>query len=210
MTIKDSTFITFEGIEGCGKTTQAELLYQWLLDSGREVVLTREPGGTPIAEEVRRLILKSGGEYFPPFSELCLYLAARGFHVENLIKPSLDKGMWVICDRFVDSTVAYQGYGRGIDVHLIEKLNEEVTGGVKPELTFLIDVPVEVGLSRIRNRTQDRLESERINFHERVRNGFLEIARANPQRVVVVNGTGSAKEVFKTVLKTLLEKLNAV
>lgn len=202
-------FITFEGIEGCGKSTQAKLLYEWLLDNGKEVILTREPGGTPAAEEIRNFILEPREESFPPFSELCLYMAARGFHVENLIKPSIRKGIWVICDRFVDSTVAYQGYGRGIDVKLIENLNKEATGGLEPDLTFLIDVPVEIGFSRIEKRRQDRMEKEEINFHKRVREGFLKIAKANPERVVVVDGRGSAEEVFKNILEILRQRTDA-
>ncbi len=199
-------FITFEGIEGSGKSTQAKLLYEWFLDRGRRVVLTREPGGTEAAERIRDLILREWEESFPPFSELCLYLAARGFHVKNLIKPSLSEGAVVICDRFSDSTLAYQGYGRGLDLELIKKMNREVTEGIKPDLTFLIDVPVEVGLERIGKRRRDRIEGESLEFHRRVRRGFLDIAGKEPERVVVVDGTGSREEVFKFILSVLKEK----
>jgi len=118
-------FVTFEGIEGCGKSTQAKLLYEWLKENGHKVLLTREPGGTKAAEEIRELILKHREETFPPFAELCLYAAARAFHVENLIRPSLEKGFIVVCDRFSDSTVAYQGYGRGLSLELINSMNRE-------------------------------------------------------------------------------------
>ena len=203
-------FITFEGIEGCGKTTQAKLLYEWLLDRGKEAVLTREPGGTPAAEELREFILRDREELFPPFSELCLYMAARGFHVENLIKPSLKEGAFVICDRFSDSTLAYQGYGRGLDIELIEKMDRKATGGLKPDLTFLIDIPVEVAFERIKNRRKDRLEKEGSEFHRRVREGFLKIAQRNRERVVVIDGTKSIEEIFKEVIKELSGRAGAL
>jgi len=203
-------FITFEGIEGCGKSTQAKLLCQWFLDRGREVVLTREPGGTPAAEELREFILKEREEYFPPFSELALYIAARGFHTENLIKPALKEGAVVICDRFSDSTLAYQGYGRGLNTKLIEEMDREATGGLKPDVTFLLDLPVEVAFERIKGRKKDRLESESLEFHKRVRKGFLEIAEREKDRVVVIDGAKSPEEVFKEVLKALKERFGAL
>ncbi len=203
-------FITFEGIEGCGKTTQAKLLYQWLLDRGEKVTLTREPGGTPAAEEIRELLLKERDEKFPPFSELCLYLAARGFHTENLIRPLLKEGAFVICDRFTDSTLAYQGYGRGIEIDLIEKMNKEATGGLKPQLTFLIDLPVEVAFERIKDRKKDRLERESLEFHRRVREGFLEIAKRERDRIVVLNGTKPADEIFQEVKEEVLRRRSAL
>jgi len=203
-------FITFEGIEGCGKSTQAKLLCQWFLDRGIEVVLTREPGGTPAAEELREFILKERDEYFPPFSELALYVAARGFHAENLIKPALKEGAVVICDRFSDSTLAYQGYGRGLNARLIEEMNREATGGLKPDVTFLLDLPVEVAFERIKGRKKDRLESESLEFHKRVREGFLKIAEKESDRVVVIDGTKSPEEVFQEVLKALKERFGAL
>jgi dTMP kinase len=203
-------FVTFEGIEGSGKSTQAKLLYEWLLDSGRKVVLTREPGGTPAAEELREFVLKDREEDFPPFSELCLYLAARGFHVKNLIRPALLEGAIVICDRFSDSTLAYQGYGRGISVELIERMNREATEGLKPTVTFLLDLPVEVALARIKEKRKDRLEKEELPFHERVREGFLKIAEKEPERFVLIDATKPAKEIFKTVKEKFLERVNAI
>ncbi len=203
-------FITFEGIEGCGKTTQAKLLYQWLIDRGKETILTREPGGTPSAEELREFILREREEDFPPFSELCLYIAARGFHVENLIRPALKEGSFVICDRFSDSTLAYQGFGRGIDVDLIEKMNGEATGGLKPNLTFLIDLPVEVAFERLKGKKKDRLEMESLEFHRKVREGFLKIAEKEKDRVVVIDGRKSVDEIFNEVVKEVQRRLGAL
>ncbi|RKQ63381.1 dTMP kinase [Thermovibrio guaymasensis] len=203
-------FITFEGIEGCGKTTQAKLLYQWLIDRGKETILTREPGGTPSAEELREFILREREENFPPFSELCLYIAARGFHVENLIRPALKEGSFVICDRFSDSTLAYQGFGRGIDVDLIEKMNREATGGLKPNLTFLIDLPVEVAFERLKGKKKDRLEMESLEFHRKVREGFLKIAEKENDRVVVIDGRKSVDEIFNKVVKEVQRRLGAL
>jgi dTMP kinase len=200
-------FVTFEGIEGCGKTTQARLLYEWLLSKGESAVLTREPGGTPAGEEIRRLLLAYRGEKFPPFAELCLYIADRSFHVQNLILPSLEKGRHVVCDRFSDSTVAYQGYGRGLNIELIRQMNRRATGSLVPDVTFLIDVPVEVGLSRLR-RSPDRMEGEPLEFHQKVRQGFLKIAEENPDRVVVVDGTQSVESVFSQVVERVKGFLN--
>ena len=202
--------ITFEGIEGCGKSTQAKLLCQWLIDRGKEVVLTREPGGTPAAEELREFILKEREEAFPPFSELALYIAARGFHVENLIKPSLKEGAVVICDRFSDSTLAYQGYGRGLDIELIKRMDREATGGLRPDITFLLDLPVEKAFERIKAKKKDRLELEDLNFHRRVREGFLEIAKEEKERVVLIDGDRPIEEVFSQILKVLKERFGAL
>ncbi|TCK03363.1 dTMP kinase [Phorcysia thermohydrogeniphila] len=200
-------FITFEGIEGCGKSTQAKLLYEWLKENGYKALLTREPGGTEAAEEIRNFILKHHNEKFPAFAELCLYIAARGFHVENLIKPSLQKGIIVICDRFSDSTLAYQGYGRGLPIHLITSMNKEATGDIEPDITFLLDVPVEVGLSRIKAKKKDRLEEEPLQFHQRVREGFLKIAEENPDRIVVIDGTKEKGTIFSEVLNQVVRRL---
>ncbi len=199
-------FITFEGIEGCGKSTQAKLLYEELLSRGKKVILTREPGGTPSAEEIREFILKEREEFFPPFSELLLYIAARGFHVENLIRPALKEGIDVICDRFSDSTIAYQGYGRGIDPKFIRDIDSKATGGLKPDITFLIDLPVKEALKRIGTRERDRIEKEELEFHEKVRSGFIEIAKREPERVVVLDGEKGIEEIFKEVVRELEER----
>jgi len=203
-------FITFEGIEGCGKSTQSKLLFEELIDRGFSVVLTREPGGTEASEEIRKIILKKWKERFTPFAELSLYEAARSLHVENLIKPSLEEGAVVICDRFTDSTLAYQGYGRGLSLELIERLNFEATEGLKPDLTFLLDLPVEIAFKRLDRKNLDRMESEEISFHERVRKGFLEIARKERSRIVVLDGTKDVEAIFSQVLTTFLERLNAL
>ncbi|SMO63399.1 dTMP kinase [Balnearium lithotrophicum] len=203
-------FITFEGIEGCGKSTQSKLLFEELIDRGFSVVLTREPGGTEASEEIRRIILKKWEERFTPFAELSLYEAARSLHVENLIRPSLNEGAVVICDRFTDSTVAYQGYGRGLSLELIERLNLEATGGLRPDLTFLLDLPVEAAFKRLERKSLDRMESEERSFHERVREGFLEIAEREKERVVVLDGTQDVEEIFNHVLRIVLERLNAL
>ncbi len=203
-------FITFEGIEGCGKTTQAKLLCEALVDREYSVVLTREPGGTPAAEELRSFLLKPREEKFPPFAELSVYEAARSFHVENLIKPSLKEGAVVICDRFIDSTLAYQGYGRGIDLSLVERLNQEATGGLKPNLTVLLDLPVEEAFRRISERRKDRIESENLKFHQRVRQGFLEIARREPERFLVVDGRKEVGELHTLILSEVLRRLGAL
>ena len=203
-------FVTFEGIEGCGKTTQAKLLCEALVDRGYSVVFTREPGGTPAAEELRSFLLKPREERFPPFAELSVYEAARAFHVENLIKPSLKEGAVVICDRFIDSTLAYQGYGRGIDLSLVERLNREATGGLKPDLTVLIDLPVEEAFKRISERRKDRMESESLKFHQRVREGFLEIARREPERFLIVDGMREVEELHTLILGEVLGRLGAL
>ena len=200
-------FVTFEGIEGCGKSTQAKLLYEWLKENGHKVLLTREPGGTKAAEEIRELILKHREETFPPFAELCLYTAARAFHVENLIRPSLEKGFIVVCDRFSDSTVAYQGYGRGLPLELINLMNREATKGLEPDITFLLDVPVEVGILRIKSKAKDRIEEESLKFHQKVREGFLRIAEENPERVVVIDGTKDIGTIFSQVLNHVVRRL---
>jgi dTMP kinase len=199
-------FITFEGIEGSGKSTQATLLYEWMIDKGHEVILTREPGGTKSAEEIRNFILTPKEEKFPPPAELLLYMAARSFHVENLIEPSIKKGIIVISDRFSDATVAYQGYGRGIDIKLIKTINEFATKGIKPDITILIDVPSAVGLSRLKGE-KDRIEQESLEFHEKVRKGYIEIAKSEPDRVKVVDGTKSIEDIFKEVQSLIKEKM---
>ena len=203
-------FITFEGIEGCGKSTQAKLLCESLIDRGFSVVFTREPGGTPAAEELRSFLLEPRNERFPPFAELSIYEAARAFHVENLIKPSLSEGAVVICDRFTDSTLAYQGYGRGIDLSLVERLNREATGGLKPDLTVLIDLSVEEAFKRISDRGKDRMEQEDLEFHERVRQGFLKIAEKEPERFLIVDGRKTVEEIHEEVLKEVLGRLRAL
>ena len=189
-------FITLEGIEGCGKSTQARRLVDRLEGAGVSCILTLEPGGTPIGKEIRRILLDSKNQDLSPLSELLLYEADRALHMEMVIKPALVKKKWVVCDRFFDATTAYQGYARGQDNELIRLLNEKASLGIRPDITFLIDCPVEVGLERALKRNeimeqggQDRFEREEMNFHQAVREGYLSIAENEPARFMVVDGT---------------------
>ncbi|MBI5970471.1 MAG: dTMP kinase [Deltaproteobacteria bacterium] len=188
-------FITFEGVEGCGKSTQVELLKGYLEKKGFKVLLVREPGGTRLGEKVRAILLNSEGDGMAPLTELFLYEACRAELVEKVIAPALKRGVFVICDRFVDSTVAYQGFGRGLktDIPLLNKL---ASNGLTPDVTFLLDLDPEIGLKRARKRIsktalkEDRFEKESLDFHKRVRKGFLKIAADTPKRVRVISGDG--------------------
>lgn len=188
-------FITFEGIEGSGKTTQAGLAASYLESRGVRVAPVREPGGTPLGEKVRALLVNSGGAEVGSLAELFLYEACRAQVVEEVIRPALDEGAAVVCDRFTDSTVAYQGYGRGLVVEDVERANRLATGGLVPDLTVLVDCPPEVGLARAWDRIgsgegprEDRFEKEALEFHSRVREGYLELAGRYPERIEVVDG----------------------
>src|SRR5436853_1096749 len=184
--------ITLEGIEGSGKSTQASLLRDALLQAGIPVSLTREPGGSPLAERVRNLILHSSEEPMAPGAELLLFLAARAQHVARTVRPALDRGEVVVCDRFTDATVAYQGGGRTIPEPILTTLNDWATGGIKPARTYLLDVPVDLGLQRASRRSgerPDRLEKESRTFFEAVRARYLDVARREPERIVVLRGT---------------------
>lgn len=196
--MRSSIFITFEGIEGSGKTTQAKLLKDFLETQGHEVVLTREPGGPPISEKIRGILLDNANPEMEAMTELLLYEASRYQHVKEVIRPALANGKMVICDRFADASTAYQGYGRGIDIKKVESLNFIATEGILPDLTFLLDVPCELGLRRL-GRTPDRIETETIEFHERVRGGYLEIARSEPERIKVVDGLQSIDRIFESI-----------
>lgn len=187
-------FITFEGIEGCGKSTQIRLLAKRLETDGHRVVLTREPGGCPIADQIRAILLDAGNRAMVPTTELLLYAAARAQHVEEVIRPALAEGAVVLCDRFTDATTAYQGHGRQLDLPLITELNRLATGGVAPSLTVLLDCPVATGLQRAMARIngsqgarEERFELESRAFHERVRQGYLQLAAVDPQRFLVVD-----------------------
>jgi len=192
-------FITLEGIEGAGKSTVAAALAAALRAHGLTVVATREPGGTPLAERLRGVVLQRGTERIAPEAETLLMFAARAVHVENLIRPALARGEWVICDRYTDATRAYQGGGRGVSASFIETLSGEVLGGFTPDLTLLLDLPVMTGLERAHARRRaagdgdvDRFESETVAFFDRVRARYLEIATADPGRVRVLDATKSA------------------
>lgn len=203
-------FITLEGIEGAGKSTVARIASEWVRSRGIECRTTREPGGTPLAERVRGIVLEHGDEALSPAAETLLMFAARSIHVENLIRPALQRGEWVICDRFTDATRAYQGYGRGIDHGWIEQLASAVHGDLQPDRTILLDLPVSVGLARARTRSgirADRFEAEMEEFFERVRLGYLALARNDPERLRVIDATGTLEAVtaeVAAILETLL------
>jgi len=203
-------FITFEGIEGCGKTTQVERLVKRLYREGIQFVRTFEPGGTEVGETIRRLLLDSRNKSITPLTELILYIADRAQHVEEIIEPALYEGKWVICDRFFDATVAYQGSGRGQDMGLIKILNERVTHGIRPDITFLFDCPVEMGLQRAirRNKAlfrddQDRFEKEDIDFHMSVRKGYLDLAQRDRKRFNIIDASLDEDEVERHIYKVL-------
>ena len=200
-------FITIEGIEGCGKTTQATLLADWLKSLGNQVLSTREPGGCPIADRIRSILLDPSHTAMVSDAELLLYAAARAQHVAEIIRPALAAGVTVICDRFTDATLAYQGYGRGLDRSKIGQLNEFASGALVPDLTLLVDYPAEEGLARARQRnlSQDnaaegRFEDETLAFHQRVRDGYLAIAQVN-SRMVVLDGRGEIMAVHQRVVQ---------
>jgi dTMP kinase len=192
-------FITFEGGEGCGKSTQLELLRTYLESEGYEVLATREPGGTPVAEAIRAILLDPANEALSPVTELLLYEAARAQHVAERIGPALEAGKIVLSDRFYDSTTAYQGAGRGLPLDNLSLLHAIATNGLEPDLTIVIDVPAALGLARATQGGSDRIEREKIDFHERVRAGFLRIAREEPGRARVVDGAKSVDEVAAAV-----------
>jgi dTMP kinase len=185
---KYGRLITFEGIEGCGKSTLAKELYEYLKSKNYKVIFTREPGGGKLGEKIREILLSNEFE-IPDYSELFLFLASRYEHTKNVIIPRLKEGYIVISDRYMDSTIAYQGYGRKIDLKLLEKLNEIATLGIKPDLTFLIDLPEEISFNRLKDKVLDRIESEEIEFYKRVRFGYIEIARNEPLRFIILDGT---------------------
>jgi len=209
-----SLFITFEGVEGSGKTTQIQRLKRYLTRKGFSCKVTREPGGPPISEKIRKILLDPNHRKLTPFSELLLYEAARAQHINEVIKPLLKKGIIVLCDRFNDATLAYQGYGRKIDLTLIEKLNHLASQGVKPNLTFLLDCPSDLGLKRAlqrnrisRNEKEGRFEKEKIQFHHQVRKGYLAIARKEPQRVRVIDTRAGEDKVFEKIREIVDEVL---
>lgn len=200
--------ITLEGIEGAGKSTVAQYVRGWLAARGIAVQLTREPGGTPLAERVRAIVLEPAGEPVPPEAETLLMFAARSIHLSSLVRPALARGEWVVCDRFTDATRAYQGGGRGVSRALIEQLAEVVHGDLTPDCTLLLDLSVEDGLARARARAGavDRFEQERAAFFERVRDAYLDLARREPRRIRVIDA-GRPLEVVQHEVAAALEKL---
>lgn len=201
-------FISFEGIEGSGKTTQARLLSERLVIQRYGVVLTQEPGGTPVGSEIREILLEPDHREMSYVTELLLYNAARAQHLSVLIRPSLSEGKVVITDRFSDSTVAYQGFGRGIDLSLIEAVDKVATGGFKPDITILLDLDPDRGLERNRDINKvDRLELEDLAFHARVRDGFLRIAEGEPARVAVIDASLPFETVRERVWEIVRDRL---
>lgn len=197
-------FITIEGTEGVGKSTNLTYVHEWLLQRGFEVVVTREPGGTPLAEEIRALLLARREEPVDETAELLLVFAARAQHLQQVIKPALARGAWVLCDRFTDATYAYQGGGRGLDVTTIAQLEQLVQGDLRPDLTLVLDIDVELGLQRARERAAlDRFESEAVAFFERVRETYRALAQAAPERYAVVDAGQPLAAVQKDIDRVL-------
>lgn len=206
---RSGALITFEGVDGAGKTTQLRLLAAFLRERGNAVVETREPGGTAISEKIRAILLDADHAGMVPQTELLLYAASRAQHVEEVIRPALARGEVVLSDRFFDATTAYQGYGRGFDYDDILRLNEFATGGLKPQLTFVFDLPTELIRERLASRSQerDRLEALDLAFHERVRNGYRAIADRYPTRVVAVDASRDV-DAIQTEIRAEVERRN--
>lgn len=188
-----SKFITFEGSEGCGKSTQSEMLFRYLKAKGKKAIYLREPGGVKVSEMIRGILLDPKNK-ISPVAETLLYMAARAQVVEEIIKPAIDAGKIVICDRFMDSTIAYQGFGLGVDIKLIKSMGNFATQGIKPDLTIFLDLPVKSGL-KYRHNCKDRIEQRSVGYHEKVRKGYLALAKEEPRRIKIVKVTENK---FKT------------
>lgn len=207
-------FITFEGVEGCGKTTQIKLLADLLSARDTGTVLTREPGGCPIADKIRTILLDAENRALSPLAELMLYAAARVQHVTEVISPALQEGKIVLCDRFCDATLAYQSFGRGLDRCIIDTLNLHACQGVSPDLTVLVDCDPAVGLERARRRIEatsgpreERFELEALAFHQRVRNGYLQLAADQPDRFLIIDGSESIENIFAVISAQVLARI---
>ena len=199
--MKKGLFITFEGADGCGKSTQMKLLKEYLLEKGYEIVETREPGGKGLGERIREILLNYDGEV----SNRCesfLFLADRAQNIDVIVKPAIQQGKIVLCDRHTDSSVAYQGYGRGLDIDEINRLNNLSTGGLKPDLTYVFDVDIETSMQRVGSE-KDRMESSGKEFFNKVRNGYLELAKQEPERIRIIDSKNSIEKVFEDVLKEI-------
>ena len=194
-------FITFEGVDGCGKSTQMDLLAQYLKQKGHDVILTREPGANGLGEKIREILLNYKGEV----SDRCesfLFLADRAQNIDIIVKPAVTEGKIVLCDRHTDSTVAYQGYGRGLDLDRINKLNTLATNGMKPDLTFVFDIDTDTSMERV-GKNKDRMESAGLEFQKKVRNGYLELAKKEPERIKVVDASKSIEEIHEQVISLI-------
>lgn len=197
-------FITLEGGEGVGKTTNLAFVNNYLRDYGIDVVVTREPGGTPLAEKIRQLLLDPSSETISESAELLLVFAARAQHIKHVIEPALSQGKWVLCDRFTDATYAYQGGGRGMNISTIEWLENHIQGALRPDLTLLLDAPVEIGIKRARERGKlDRFEAEKIDFFERVRQSYLRQAELYPDRVKLITADQPLSNVQNRLIDVL-------
>lgn len=203
--VKKGLFITFEGIDGCGKSTQLNLLADYLKGKGFEVIITREPGAKGLGEKLRDILLNYDGDVSSN-CEAFLFLADRAQHIDTIVKPAVEAGKIVLCDRHTDSTLAYQGYGRGVDLKQLKMLNNIATSGFKPDLTFVFDVDVETGFSRV-GKTQDRMESAGIEFFKKTREGYLEIAEQEPSRVKLLSGMDTIENIFEDLKKVVLHSL---
>lgn len=207
----DGRFITIEGGEGAGKSTQIRALADWLRERGIVVATTREPGGSPGAEAIRKLLVEGSADKWDGTTEALLHFAARRDHLRRTVWPALERGEWVISDRFADSTKAYQGYGHGLELETIDRLYAIAVGKFVPDLTIILDLPVEQGLARAAGRagTETRYENMNIDFHRRLRNGFLDIARNEPRRCMVIDATGTVEAVQVAVRMAIIQRVKA-
>lgn len=203
--MKQGLFITFEGIDGCGKSTQLNLLAEYLKGKGHEVLITREPGAVGLGEKLREILLNYDGDVSSN-CEAFLFLADRAQHIDTLVKPAMAEGKIVLCDRHTDSTVAYQGYGRGVDLNQIKMLNDIATSGLKPDLTFVFDIDIETSAERV-GKNKDRMESAGLEFHQKVRDGYLKITESEPQRAMLINSKDSIENIFEQVKVIFDEKV---
>lgn len=198
---KTGLFITFEGIDGCGKSTQLNLLAKYLKEKGIEVLITREPGAVGLGEKLREILLNYDGDVSSN-CEAFLFLADRAQHIDTIVKPAIEAGKIVLCDRHTDSTIAYQGYGRGVDLEQIKMLNKIATSGLVPDLTLVFDIDMETSQQRV-GKNKDRMESAGLEFHKKVRSGYLEIAKQEPDRVKVISGMDTIENIFEGVKETV-------
>jgi len=202
-------FITVEGIEGVGKSTNIDFLSSIIEAKGFSVLRTREPGGTPMAERIRQMLLEHGEEPLPDIAELLLFFASRSLHINNKIRPALAAGQWVVCDRFTDASRAYQGHGRGLDLERINLLAEWVHEDLQPDLTLILDAPAEVAMERTEKRGEaDRLDSEEAGFYQRVRDGYLGLAAAEPDRFAVVDASQKLEQVQAAIAAEINQLLS--